>query len=95
MASSSPYQEKVLTSGTAWRFSVVPTGFVAASITNANDGEPVVGASHHRLPRRSQDHNDSLRRLVFAATRSGSYTITIDAKNYEPCRARTFGSSPS
>ncbi len=77
------FQEPVLKSNSAWRFAVVPTGFVSGVVTNANDGEPVAGAAVTATPggrktTTAADGSYSLRLVP------GRYTVTIEARNYEP-----------
>ncbi len=76
------FQEKVLTSNTAWRFSVVPTGHVAGVVTNLNDGEGVAGATVTALPggRKTTTASDGSYSLRLVP---GRYTVSIEAKNYE------------
>ena len=80
------FQEKTFTSNSAWRFSVVPTGFVAGVITNANDGDPVAGAVITAFPggRKTTTAADGSYALRLVP---GRYTITIEANNYEPVDA--------
>lgn len=76
------FQDKVLLTNTAWRFSVVPTGHVAGMVTNANDGEGVGGAVVTALPggRKTTTASDGSYSLRLVP---GNYTVGIVAKNYD------------
>ena len=90
------FQEKVLLSNTAWRFSVVPTGHVAGVVTNANDGEGVAGATVTAEPggrntTTAEDRFALLCAWFLAATRS-----PLRAKNLRrPRKPSGFGANES
>ena len=71
----------VIDPNSAFRYEHVPSGLVHGTVTDANDGDPVVGAAIVAMPglRRTTtdaDGNYSLR------LRPGAYTLTASAINY-------------
>lgn len=71
----------VLTNDSAFRFTEVPTGLVLGTVTDANDGLPIAGASVEALgsgrsTRTADDGTYQLRLLP------GSYTLSISSPGY-------------
>ncbi len=75
------FQQRSLTTDSAWRIKKVPTGHVAGVVTNANDGLPVAGATVTALPSgrtATTDENGNYELLLVP----GNYLVTISANNY-------------
>ncbi len=71
-----------LESNHAIRITTVPTGFISGTVTDANDGLPIVGAEVTATPggRSTTTDEDGLYELRLLA---GSYHVTATAKLYE------------
>lgn len=75
------FYEQVAAPNTAWRYEVVPTGVVSGTVTDANDGLPVAGATvtaepGGRTATTAADGTYSLRLLP------GTYELTVTAPHY-------------
>jgi len=77
------FQERTLTSDTAWRIKKVATGNVAGVVTDANDRGPVAGATVAAQPggRSARTDGNGEYSLLLVP---GSYVVTISADDYEP-----------
>lgn len=77
------FNQPVLDPSSAWRFQVVPTGIVTGTVTNANDGLPVAGATVTAQPsgRTAVTDENGVYSLRLVP---GSYALTYSAQNYEP-----------
>lgn len=72
--------------GTAYRFMVVPTGFVAGTVTNLNDGLPVAGATISASPGGRTTVTDANGEYALRLV-PGTYEISVEAAGHEPATA--------
>jgi subtilisin family serine protease len=74
---------KTLTANSAFRYEIVPSGLVHGTVTDANDGEPVAGASVTATPggRTTTTADDGTYGLRL---RPGAYTIDVSKADYVP-----------
>ncbi len=81
------FRQSFLEPNTAWRFESVPTGVLAGTVTNANDGSPVAGATITATPgdRSARTDENGQYRLVLVP---GRYEVTAEAPNYETAGRR-------
>ncbi|MDH3680037.1 MAG: carboxypeptidase regulatory-like domain-containing protein [Acidimicrobiia bacterium] len=77
------FRESILEPNTAWRFEKVPTGVLTGTVTNANDGLPVAGATVTATPgdRTTMTDENGQYRLVLVP---GRYEIGFAADDYQP-----------
>lgn len=81
------FRQSFLEPNTAWRFEAVPTGVLVGTVTNANDGLPVAGATITASPgdRSTRTDENGQYRLVLVP---GAYQVTAEAPDYEAAQRR-------
>ena len=79
--------ERILESNHAIRITTVPTGFITGTVTDANDGQPIAGATGHGHARRPSHDRPTRTARTASGCSAGSYEVDRLREPYEDARA--------